>query len=216
MKISKLKKILYKYHSDLIIKAKIDNEVICKLEYSYCEIIGETGLQIMGDYYICNCKPITVSELLNNLKEAENGNNIILFENVIECPEDITYKKYDIKEVIQKDDSLILVGAYIGTEIYPRERGMDLLQQYKNITGQIRMHIKTELEERYKDVKFDDDDTCLLCFNIGCWYFEIDITNNDFRIEYFNEIVRDNSDFDYLATFEEIYKYIDDVISEGY
>lgn len=93
---------------------------------------------------------------------------------------------------------------------------MNLLQDYKNILDKIKEHIKTELEKRYDDIKFDDDDTSLLSFNIGCWHFEIDITNNDFRIEYFNEIVRDNSDFDYLETFEEIYKYIDDVISEGY
>ena len=93
---------------------------------------------------------------------------------------------------------------------------MDLLQEYKNIVDKIKEYIKTELEKRYKDINFYDDDSSLLCFNIGCWYFEIDITNNDFRIEYRNEIVRDNSDFDYLETFEELFKYIDDVISEGY
>lgn len=93
---------------------------------------------------------------------------------------------------------------------------MDLMLEYKNIVDKIKEHIKTELEKRYDDVKFDDDDSSLLCFNIGCWYFEIDITNNDFRIEYRNEIVRDNSDFDYLETFEELFQYIDDVISEGY
>ena len=59
---------------------------------------------------------------------------------------------------------------------------MDLLQDYKNIVYKIKEHIKTELEKRYDDIKFDDDDSCLLCFNIGCWYFEIDITNNDFRM----------------------------------
>ena len=93
---------------------------------------------------------------------------------------------------------------------------MELLQDYRNIIGKIKEHIKTELKKRYKDVKFNDDDSSLLCFNIGCWRFEIDITNNDFRIEYSNEIVRDNSDFDYLETFEELFNYIDDVISEGY
>ena len=94
---------------------------------------------------------------------------------------------------------------------------MELLQDYKNIVYKIKEHIKTELEKRYKDIRFGYDyETSLLCFNIGCWYFEIDITNNYFRIEYSNEIVRDNSDFDYLESFEEIYKYIDDVISEGY
>lgn len=156
-----------------------------------------------------------MSELLNNLKEDENSDNIILFENVIDYySEDITYKKYDIKEVVQKDDSLILAGAYIGTEIYQQEIKMSLLQQHTNITGQIKEHIKTELEKRYDDLKFNDDDTSLLCFNIGCWYFVIDIINNEFRIDYFNEIVRDNSDFDYLESFEELFKYIDDVISE--
>ena len=76
---------------------------------------------------------------------------------------------------------------------------MDLLQDYKNIVDKIKEHIKTELEKRYDDLKFNDDDTSLLCFN---------------RIDYFNEIVRDNSDFDYLESFEELFKYIDDVISE--
>jgi hypothetical protein len=93
---------------------------------------------------------------------------------------------------------------------------MDLLQDYKNIVDKIKEHIKTELEKRYDDLKFNDDDTSLLCFNIGCWYFVIDIINNEFRIDYFNEIVRDNSDFDYLESFEELFKYIDDLISEGY
>ncbi|WP_286033351.1 hypothetical protein [Brachyspira pilosicoli] len=214
MNINKLKEILYKYPSDLIIKAQIDNEVIYKLEYS--KMIGGAGLQIMGDYYICDCKPITVSELLNNLKEDENSDNIILFENVIDYySEDITYKKYDIKEVVQKDDSLILIGAYIGTEIYQQEIKMSLLQQHTNITGQIRMHIRTELKEKYDDIEFDDgDETSLLCFDIGCWNFVIDVVNNYFRIEYFNETVRDDWNSDYLETFEELFKYIDDVISE--
>lgn len=117
MNISKLKEILYKHPSDLIIKAQIDNEVICKLEYS--KMIGEAGIQIMGNDYPYECKPITVSELLNNLKEAKNGNNIILFEDVTDWyDEDVTYEDYDIKEAIQKDDSLILIGAYISTKIY--------------------------------------------------------------------------------------------------
>ena len=117
MKISKLKEILYKHSSDLIIKAEIDNEVICKLEYS--KMIQGAGLQIMGNDYPYECKPITVKELLNNLKEAENGSNIILFEDVTDWyDEDVTCENYDIKEVIQKDDSLILAGVYIGTKIY--------------------------------------------------------------------------------------------------
>lgn len=118
MKISKLKEILHKYPSDLIIKAQIDNEVIEKLEYSKMTA-GWASLQIMGNDYPYECKPITVSELLNNLKEAENGNNIILFEDVTDWyDEDVTCENYDIKEAVQKDDSLILVGAYIGTKIY--------------------------------------------------------------------------------------------------
>lgn len=116
-KIGKFKKILNKYPSDLIIKAQIDDEVIEKLEYSEMTT-GWASLQIMGNDYPYECKAITVSELLNNLKEAENGNNIILFEDVTDWyDEDVTYEDYDIKEVIQKDDSLILVGAYIGTNI---------------------------------------------------------------------------------------------------
>lgn len=117
MNINKLKEILYKHPSDLIIKAQIDNEVIYKLSYS--KIIGGAGLQIMGNDYPYECKPITVKELFNNLKEVKTGNNIILFEDVTDwCDEDVTYENYDIKEVVQKDDSLILVGAYIGTKIY--------------------------------------------------------------------------------------------------
>ena len=117
MKINKLKEILYKHSSDLIIKAQIDNEVIYKLEYS--KMIGGAGLQIMGNDYPYECKPITVNELLNNLKEVKTGDNIILFEDVTDWyDEDVTYENYDIKEVIQKDDSLILTGAYIGTKIY--------------------------------------------------------------------------------------------------
>ncbi|WP_295297696.1 hypothetical protein [uncultured Brachyspira sp.] len=117
MKINKLKEILYKHSSDLIIKAQIDNEVIYKLEYS--KMIGGAGLQIMGNDYPYECKPITVNELLNNLKEVRAGNNIILFEDVTDWyDEDVTYEDYDIEEVVQKDDSLILIGAYIGTKIY--------------------------------------------------------------------------------------------------
>lgn len=216
MKISKLKEILYKHPSDLIIKAEIDNEVIYKLKYGYCEIIGETGLQIMGNYYLCNCKPITVSELLNNLKEAENGDNIILFENVIECPEDITYKKYDIKEVIQKDDSLILVGAYIGTEIYHQECGMDLLQAYRNIVDKIKEHIKTELEKRYEDIRFDDDigNALIVCTINNHIYCNIGLVDKYIYIQCYNELVSDVNDFENVETFEELFKYIDDVISE--
>lgn len=118
MKISKLKEILYKHPSDLIIKAQIDNEVIEKLEYSEMTT-GWASLQIMGNDYPYECKPITVNELLNNLKEVRAGNNIILFEDVTDWyDEDVTYEDYDIKEVIQKDDSLILAGDYIGTKIY--------------------------------------------------------------------------------------------------
>ena len=209
MKISKLKEILYKHSSDLIIKAEIDNEVICKLKYS--KMIQGAGLQIMGNYYICDCKPITVSELLNNLKEDENSDNIILFENVIDYySEDITYKKYDIKEVVQKDDSLILAGAYIGTEIYQQEIKISLLQQHTNITGQIRMHIKTELEKRYEDIKFDDDNYYLLKFTInGVKFFTV------LHTDHIN-IFSDTEDVENINTFESLFKYIDDVISEGY
>ena len=213
MKISKLKEILYKHSSDLIIKAEIDNEVICKLKYS--KMIQGAGLQIMGNYYICDCKPITVSELLNNLKEDENSDNIILFENVIDYySEDITYKKYDIKEVVQKDDSLILVGAYIGTEIYPRERGMDLLQQYKNIIGQIRMHIKTELEKRYGDIKPDAYDNYFLACIIKDYLFEFSLENKLIYISYLTVGNKYANDCNCVETFEELFKYIDDVISE--
>lgn len=92
---------------------------------------------------------------------------------------------------------------------------MGLLQDYKNIVDKIKEHIKTELEKRYKDIKFDDDSFCLLSFSIGFWDFEIDLRNNYLIISSDNQIIADNDENAELETFEELFKYIDDVISEG-
>lgn len=91
---------------------------------------------------------------------------------------------------------------------------MDLLQDYRKIVDKIKEHIKTELEKRYKDIKFDDYDFCLLSFSIGVWNFEIDLRNGYLIISSDNQIIADNDENAELETFEELFKYIDDVISE--
>lgn len=117
-KIGKFKKILNKYPSDLIIKAQIDDEVIEKLEYSEMTT-GWASLQIMGNDYPYECKAITVSNLLNILEEFKNNDNVLLIKDITEDYDiNVVVEGYMIKGIIQKDDSLILVGAYIGTKIY--------------------------------------------------------------------------------------------------
>lgn len=116
-KIGKFKKILNKYPSDLIIKVQIDNEVIYKLEYS--KMIQGAGIQIMGNDYPYECKPITVSNLLNILEEFKNNDNVLLIKDITEDYDiNVVVEGYMIKGIIQKDDSLILAGDYIGTKIY--------------------------------------------------------------------------------------------------
>ncbi len=80
MNINKLKEILQKYPSELIIKVQIDDEIMHKLEYS--KMIQGGGLQIIGNDSPYECKPVAVSELLNNLKEFKADDNIFLFEDV--------------------------------------------------------------------------------------------------------------------------------------
>ena len=88
---------------------------------------------------------------------------------------------------------------------------MDLLQDYKNIVDKIKEHIKTELEKRYEDIRFDDVNYCLLFFIIKNNYvFELDLKN------YLLHIYEYRGSYEaYLETFDELFKYIDDVISEG-
>ena len=89
---------------------------------------------------------------------------------------------------------------------------MDLLQEYKNIVDKIKEHIKTELEKRYKDIKFDDDSFYLLSFSIKDIIFDLLLLNNFIDIHYYDDF---RCGDDRLETFDELFKYIDDVISEG-
>ncbi len=89
---------------------------------------------------------------------------------------------------------------------------MDLLQDYKNISDKIKEYIKTELEKRYDDIKFDDDcDVSLLRFSIKEIVFDLLVLYNFIHIGYFDDFRCSN---DRLETFDELFKYIDDVISE--
>lgn len=90
---------------------------------------------------------------------------------------------------------------------------MDLLQDYKNIVDKIKEHIKTELEKRYEDIKYDDDSFSLLSFSIKDIIFDLLLLNNFINIDYYAEF---GCGDDRLETFEELFKYIDDVISERY
>ena len=88
---------------------------------------------------------------------------------------------------------------------------MDLLQDYKNIADKIKEYIKTELEKRYDDIKFDDDSFYLLSFSIKDIIFDLLLINNFIDIHYCDDF---RCGDDRLETFEELFKYIDDVISE--
>lgn len=89
---------------------------------------------------------------------------------------------------------------------------MDLLQDYRNIVDKIKEYIKTELEKRYDDIKFDDDRFCLLSFSIKDIFFDLLLLNNFIDIHYYDDF---RCGDDRLETFDELFKYIDDVISEG-
>lgn len=89
---------------------------------------------------------------------------------------------------------------------------MDLLQEYRNISDKIKEHIKTELEKRYKDIKLDDDSFYLLSFSIKDIIFQMLLINDFINIHYYDDF---RCGDDRLETFEELFKYIDDVISEG-
>lgn len=93
---------------------------------------------------------------------------------------------------------------------------MYLLQDYKNIVDKIKGYIKTELEKRYWDIDIiDDDDEFLLCFRIDIWDFEISLINNYISVEAnTNNTCFEGQYSSKLETFDELFKYIDDVISE--
>lgn len=85
---------------------------------------------------------------------------------------------------------------------------MDLLQEYKNIVDKIKEHIKTELEKRYKDIKFDDDNYYLLKFTIKeVRFFTV------LHTDHIN-IFSDTEDAENINKFKSLFKYIDDVIRE--
>ena len=88
---------------------------------------------------------------------------------------------------------------------------MDLLQEYKNILDKVKEYIKAELEKRYKDIKFDDDSFYLLSFSIKDIIFGLLLLNNFIDIHYYDDF---RCGDDRLETFKELFKYIDDVISE--
>lgn len=91
---------------------------------------------------------------------------------------------------------------------------MDLLQEHRNIVDEIKEYIKIQLKERYKDVKFNDDsDFPLLCFSIKDILFDLLLLNNFINIGYYYDDFRCGDDR--LETFEELFKYIDDIINEG-
>lgn len=90
-----------------------------------------------------------------------------------------------------------------------------LLQDYKNMAGKIKEYIKTELKERYWDIDIIDDDEFLLCFRIDIWDFDISLINNYISVEaHANNICFEGQYSSNLETFDELFKYIDDVISE--
>lgn len=92
---------------------------------------------------------------------------------------------------------------------------MNLLQNYKKIVDKIKEHIKTELEKRYKDIRFDNvSDFHFLCFSIKEISFELSLENKIICISFY--IDEYNNDLKCIETFEEVFKYIDDVISEEY
>ena len=89
---------------------------------------------------------------------------------------------------------------------------MNLLQDYRNISDKIKEYIKTELEKRYDDLKFNDDcDISLLRFSIKEIVFDLLVLYNFIHISYYDDF---RCGDDRLETFEELFKYIDDVISK--
>lgn len=88
---------------------------------------------------------------------------------------------------------------------------MDLLQDYKKIVDKIKEHIKTELEKRYEDISFNND--FLLNFNIKNYVFVLFLSDGFISIGYEHKFF-ETHDNKKVETFDELFKYIDDVISE--
>lgn len=91
---------------------------------------------------------------------------------------------------------------------------MDLLQDYKNIVDKIKEHIKTELEKRYGDIKPDAYDNYFLACIIKDYLFEFSLENKLIYISYLTVGNKYANDCNCVETFDELFKYIDDVISE--
>lgn len=87
---------------------------------------------------------------------------------------------------------------------------MDLLQDYKNIVDKIKEHIKTELEKRYKDIDYISQyEHILFSFTIKGILFHLDLDNS------FLHIYCSRQSYEgYLETFEELFNFIDRVISK--
>lgn len=94
---------------------------------------------------------------------------------------------------------------------------IDLLQDYKNIINKVKDYIITELKKRYWDIEIiDNDDEFLLCFRIDIWDFEINLVNNYISIIVnTNNICFEEAHYDNkLEDFDELFKYIDDIINK--
>lgn len=91
---------------------------------------------------------------------------------------------------------------------------MDLLEDYKNIVDKIKEHIKTELEKRYGDIKPDAYDNYFLACIIKDYLFEFSLENKLIYISYLTVGNKYANDCNCVETFDELFKYIDDVISE--
>lgn len=92
---------------------------------------------------------------------------------------------------------------------------MNLLEDYTKIVNKIKEYIKSQLEDRYWDIDIiDNDDEFLLAFRIDIWDFEINLINNYISIQAnTNNICFEESHYDdKLETFEQLFKYIDDII----
>lgn len=87
---------------------------------------------------------------------------------------------------------------------------MDLLQDYKKIVDKIKEHIKTELEKRYKDIDYISQyEHILFSFTIKGILFHLDLDNSFLHIYWSRQSYEG-----YLETFEELFNFIDRVISK--
>lgn len=93
---------------------------------------------------------------------------------------------------------------------------MDLLQDYRNIVEKIKDYITAELKKRYDDIKFDDniDNALIICTINKHIYCNVGLVDTLMYIRCHNELVTDYADFENVETFNELFKYIDDVVKE--